>query len=201
MFAKSVCPEKHFKASKMKCFIVLAIASLVNFSCSSKDEEVQVADSENRQESHYYEINGETAEAFYNKFLYSVDATGSYRYHFVKSSWKHVGEETATDANRICATFDLFLLESKSAVLDYYERPCLIRSDVPTSKTPVFSKRYSDEWKVEGTKLLIGKIAFGEGYSLNGRPTISVQFGKDINRFGLTNFVFEAYRAESSTGI
>ena len=152
------------------------------------------------------EINGVNAETYYNQFVYKVDPTGDYRYHFVQSGWFHVGETPAVAAEQTCAQFSLYLKISKTFSLEYVEFPCNVLGDVRVSRDVARSSG-SGEWSEDGTTLVIGSskssygiLATGSGIRFNGVETLGLKFTRDLISSGLSTSSIQGRDVSSLAG-
>lgn len=182
--------------------IVTALLALSNAcSKSSNSSDSPIPADPGRESNETYELNGESAETYYNKFLYSESGEGSLKYSFIKSSYQKIGERTTDSDKQICGSFSLFLLPNKDFTLDYFESYCIVDSRRPETQKKLFRKRLQGQWRVDKTSLVIGDLMTGVGYILNNKDVVGFTFKRSIHEVHLEKERFVGYYVHSNVGI
>jgi hypothetical protein len=133
-----------------------------------------------RREEHF--VNGKAAAAYYSQFVYSeqLNEKGEKRYRYLGSRDARLGK--GRDGKPLRAGIELFLLRNGTFKLFYSEMAGEGAAAKPVTGS---ERRLEGSWWVEGTRLIVGEAAVGDGIVFNDAESVALRFNRDLHASGL----------------
>ncbi len=173
--------------SRGVCLVgLMALAGATLAGCAVEDAGVQTGDAQNLTEN---EIEGMPAAQFYEQFIYKKVANQDHRYAAMMSPVRIAG-------TKVYVELELYMRKDASFTASYVE--------MAMEGVGLYSHTHKavahGNWRVEGSRLMLGDLGTAEGLKYNGESAFAVRLSRDIVTPGIAGSTLFLVRVRSTFG-